>query len=90
MIAELKKIGYSPMQISEMFSIAKPDHLKKVQINKSQADEAREIARMQGMAKADALHAVLARDNHLQLITRDADFQRLKHITRSRLPEDLL
>src|SRR3989344_629889 len=89
-VAELFKVGYSQMQISEILSVAKPGHLKKVPISKKQVAEAMKIARMWSTARADALHAILARDNQLQMITRDADFQRLKHITRPKLPEDFL
>ena len=36
------------------------------------------------------IHAILARDNESQLVSRDKDFDRLKDITRAKFPEDLL
>jgi len=89
-IQELKKLGYSQGQISQMLDVAKPYHLKKILFNKQQISEARKISREKGLSKADVLHAILSRDNHLQLITQDSDFDRLRHITKSKLPEDFL
>jgi len=89
-IVELKKVGYSKTEIHQILNIAKPDHLKRIHIYKEQIDEARRIAKMQDVPKADALHAILARDNQLQLISRDRDFQKLKHITNTKFPEDFI
>jgi len=36
------------------------------------------------------LHEVLSRENDAQLISRDKDFQELKDITISKLPEDFI
>ncbi len=90
-VDELKKVGYSQYQILQIFSIAKPDHLQKVHIYRKQIDEARRVARRQNVPEADALHAILARDNQFTLVSRDQkDFPKLQHIWPAKLPEDVL
>ncbi len=90
-IVELKKVGYSQYEINQIFSIAKPDHLKRVHIYKKQIDEAREVARKQDVPEADALHTILARDNQFTLISRDQkDFLKLRYIWPAKLPEELI
>tara|TARA_Y100000031_G_C8029502_1_gene296458 strand:+ start:155 stop:568 length:414 start_codon:yes stop_codon:yes gene_type:complete len=90
-IDELKKVGYSQYEINQILSIAKPDHLKKVHIYKRQIDEARRVAKRQNVPEADALHAIIARDNQFTLVSRDQkDFPKLKHIWPAKLPEELI
>ena len=90
-VDELKKVGYSQYEINQILSIAKPDHLKRVHIYKKQIDEAREVARRQDVPEADALHAILARDNQFTLVSRDQkDFPRLRYIWPVKLPEELI
>ncbi len=90
-VDELKKIGYSQQEILQIFSIAKPDHLKKTHIYKKQIDEARRVARKHDVPEADALHAILARDNQFTLVSRDQkDFPKLRYIWPAKLPEELL
>ena len=80
-IDELKKVGYSQYEILQIFSIAKPDHLKKVHIYKKQIDEARRVAKKHDVPEADALHAILARDNQFTLVSRNQkDFPKLRYI----------
>ena len=59
-VKELKHVGYSQYEILKIFSIAKPNSLKKVCIAKHQINEARKIAKHVRVPSADALHAVLA------------------------------
>lgn len=90
-VEELKKVGYSPYEINQIFSIAKPDHLKRVHIYKKQIDEAREVARRQDVPEADALHAILSRDNQFTLVSRDQkDFPKLRNIWLAKLPAELV
>lgn len=90
-IDELKKVGYSQYEILQIFSIAKPDHLKKVHIYKKQIDEARRVAKKHDVPEADALHAILARDNQFTLVSRDQkDFPKLRYIWPAKLLEDFL
>lgn len=90
-VDELKKVGYSPYELNQILSIAKPDHLKRIHIHKKQIDEARDVARRQDVPEADALHAILARDNQFTLVSRDQkDFPKLSSIWLAKLPEELL
>ncbi len=90
-VDELKKVGYSQYEILQIFNIAKPDHLKRAHIYKKQIDEARRVAKKNDVPEADALHAILARDNQFTLVSRDQkDFPKLRFIWPASLPEDLL
>ena len=73
-----------------LLEIAKPNNLRRVHIYKEQIDEASKLAKQRNVPKADALHAILARDNNAQLISRDWDFEKLKDISRVKLPEDFI
>ena len=86
-IKELKQLNYKKQQIEEIFSLVKPSHLKRVHIYNQQILEAKKLASQRKIPRNDALHAILSRDNDAQLITRDKDFQKLKDITKSELPE---
>lgn len=87
-VAELKRLGYTKDEINVILAIAKPDNLRRVHIYQEQIDEARRLAKQRNVPKADALHAILCRDNDAQLISRDKDYEKLKHITKAKLPED--
>lgn len=89
-VAELKKLGFSEYEINEMFSIAKPDHIKRVQSTKDQIDEAKRVAKQRDVPMRDALHAILSRDYEALLISRDWHFEKLKDITQVEKPEDLV
>ena len=89
-IHELKNLGYSAEEISELMSIAKPDNIKNVNINKLQLDEAKKLALERNIPRRDAFHAVIVRDNEAILITRDYHFQKLKDIAIPKLPEDFI
>lgn len=52
--------------------------------------EAEVISRQTLVPKLDALHAVIARDNSLILITRDNHFWKLDNIIRHYKPEDIV
>jgi|SRR3989344_5111947 len=89
-ITELKRLGYTQNEINVILAIAKPDNLKRVHIYKEQIDEARKLAKQRNVPQADALHAILCRDNDMQLISRDEDYEKLKHIAKAKLPEDFI
>ena len=89
-IKEFKNLGYSQNEINSILSIVKPNNIKHVHIDKGQLEEARKLARQRNVPNKDALHAILARDNNLQLISRDKHFEKLKDITRFKLPEDFI
>ena len=89
-IKEFKNIGYSNEEINAILSIAKPDNIKRVHIYREQKEEAKKIIKQRDVPEGDALHAILARDNNLQFISRDHDFEQLKDVTRTRKPEDFI
>ena len=73
-----------------MVSIAKPDNLKRIHATKEQIQEAIKLAKQRGVPRAHALQAILARDYDAQFISRDRDFEKLKDITITKKPEDLI
>lgn len=89
-IKEFKNLGYSQEEINSLLSIAKPNNIKRVHIYREQLEEAKELAILKDVPKNDALQAILARDNNLQLISRDEHFEKLKDITRANKPEDFI
>lgn len=90
-IAEWKKLGFSDYEINRMLGIAKPNHLKLIHPLKEQIQEAMRLAKQRNIPKADALQAILARDYGAQMVSRDEkDFNKLKDITITKKPEDLL
>ena len=50
-IKELKKLNYSPNEISSIFSIAKPKNLQHIHIYREQKEEAKIIARRKNITK---------------------------------------
>lgn len=89
-ITELKKLGFSDYEINQMLSIAKPDHLRRANYNKSELMVARNWAKQRNVPLGDVFHAMIARDYGAQLISRDRDFEKLKDITHTKLPEEFL
>ncbi len=89
-IVELKKLGYSEFEINEMMNVAKPDHLRHIHLTKEQTEEARKVSKQRNVPFGDVLHAILARDHEAQLVTRDWDFERLRDITKTVKPEELI
>ena len=89
-VKEFKNPGYTKNEIDAILRIAKPKNIKHVHIYKEQLEEAGKLARQRNVPNKDALHAILARDNNLQLISRDKHFDKLKDITRAKLPEDFI
>ncbi|MEM3374666.1 MAG: PIN domain-containing protein [Candidatus Woesearchaeota archaeon] len=66
------------------------EFLEIVYVNDKQKDEAKIIAEQRNIPKGDALHAIVARDNNLILITRDKHFKELKDIVKSYKPEEII
>ena len=88
LLAELK-VNYSDEQIKGMM---KPfeDMIEKVIAKRAQRDEAENISDLKNIPKGDILHAIIARDNNLILITRDNHFKGLADISLFYRPEDLI
>ena len=87
---EFKNLGLSQIEINSFLQIVKPDHIRRIQITKEQFEEARKLAKQRNIPLGDIIHAIVARDNEAQLVSRDWDFERLKDITKAKLPEDLI
>ncbi len=87
---ELKHIGLSKTEINSLLQIIKPDHIRRVQVTNNQIQESKKLAQLRGVPLGDAIHAILARDHEAQFVSRDKDFERLKDITLTKKPEDLL
>lgn len=89
-IKEFKHLDYSNGGINDILNIIKPNSIKHVHIYREQIEEARNITRQRKLPHNDVLHALLCRDNNLQLISRDLHFERLKDITKAGKPEDFI
>lgn len=63
---------------------------EKIITNLKQKTEAKKIAQERALPPGDVLHAIIARDNNLVLITRDKHFKQLEDITPYHKPEDII
>ncbi len=88
LIRELE-MNYSMQQIKGMFKLFEKQ-IEKLIATKGQREEAKKIATERKVPKGDALHAIIARDNNLILVTRDKHFKILKDISKHYKPEDLI
>ena len=88
LITELE-MNYSMEAINGMM---KPfeDIIEKIIATKEQRDEAKKIAGERGLPSGDVLHALLARDYQLILVTRDNHFKQLEDIHPHHKPENLI
>ena len=80
---------YSAAEINGMF---KPFEkiIKKIIATEKQREESKKIAKERDVPAGDALHAIIARDNDLILVTRDRHFRKLEDISKHYKPEDLI
>lgn len=78
--------------LAEVRGMMKPfEHLiEKIVSTAEQRNEAHSIARERQLPPGDALHAILARDNQLLLISRDNDFRKLADIALCHKPEEII
>ena len=88
-IKEFKNLGYSQYEILAILDTTKQSNLRHIHIHSEQLKEASSLARQRKIPKKDALHAVLCRDNNLQLIARDLHFEKLKDISLYKTPESV-
>ena len=89
-VKEFKNLSYTQDEINSILRVAKPNNIKHVHIFKEQLEEANKLARQRNVPKKDALHAILARDNNLQLISRDNHFEKLRDVSVAKKPEDFI
>lgn len=64
--------------------------IKKVIVTKEQREEAKRISEERNIPRGDALHAIIARDSKLILVTRDNHFKKLEDISKYYKPENLI
>jgi len=88
LIRELE-MNYSLEEINGMM---KPfeNIIEKIVATREQRDEAKKIAEERNIPPGDVLHAIIARDNELILITRDKHFRQLEDISKHHKPEDII
>jgi len=88
LIRELE--GY--YSIEEINGMIKPftKIIEKIISTTEQRIEARKIALERNLPPGDVLHAILARNNNLILISRDKDFRMLADISKGYKPEELI
>ena len=88
LIKELETL-YSIEEINGMF---KPFEkiIKNIIATEKQREEAKKIAKERDVPAGDALHAIVARDNDLILVTRDRHFRKLEEVSKHYKPEELI
>jgi predicted nucleic acid-binding protein len=87
-VEELQK-AYSPQKIALIFQ-PYLSNLRKVPITREQALESKQLARTRTEShRQDILHAILARDNHATLVTRDKGFESLTDMVVIARPEEI-
>ena len=72
---ELVQLGYSEFEIEEIFE--RINTIIRVEATEKQLGMAKDLGLKRKIPKRDALHALIARDNHAILITLDHDFKKL-------------
>lgn len=88
LIRELES-NYSVEQINGMV-LPFRKVMEKVFVTREQRDEAKKIAEERNLPPGDVLHAIVARDNNLIVITRDKHFKELEDITKHYKPEEII
>ena len=88
LIKELETL-YSVAEINGMF---KPFEkiTKKITDTEKQRQKPKKFAKERGVPAGDVLHAIVARDNDLILVTRDRHFRKLEDISKHYKPEELI
>jgi len=83
------EMNYSLAEIKGMF---KPfeNITEKIIATKEEREEAKKVGTKRNLPPGDALHAIIARDNKLLLITRDKHFKQLEDVSKHYKPEDII
>ena len=87
-LIELVRVGYSEFEINDILNII--GVVVKVESTEKEIRKSKDLSFKRNIPKGDALHALIARDNHAILITFDNDFQKLLDIIRPHRTNDLL
>jgi predicted nucleic acid-binding protein len=64
--------------------------IEKILLTREEKEEAKILAIEHDVPEGDAIHAILARDHDLVLVTRDNHFKRIEKVWRHYLPEELI
>lgn len=92
-LKELEKVtGFSEEKVwnTILSSLKEANKIAIVKINLNQIKESEKIAKQKNIPKADALHAVLSRDNDAILISRDYHHDSVREIAEVMKPEEIL
>ncbi len=63
--------------------------IEKAFVTKEQRDESKKVAEERNLPPGDVLHAIVARDNKLIMVTRDKHFKKLGDIVKHYKPEEI-
>jgi len=80
----------SEKEVKEIISAIPEKILIRVNSTVKQLEEAIKLSKKLRIPTPDALHAIIARDNHATLITRDKHFYELANKVTIKKPEDLI
>jgi predicted nucleic acid-binding protein len=83
------EVNYSIAKINGMLKFFE-EILEKVFLTEEQNNESKIIAGKRNVPKGDVMHAILARDHKLILITRDKHFQKLRDMCKCYKPEEII
>lgn len=87
----LKELVYNRQNVLNAFeNIERIGLLKKVRIAKRDMLEARAVSLIYSLDIKDAIHAVIAKNNDLILVSRDRHFYKIKGFVRGHKPEELI
>ena len=86
---ELEKLGYTHYELAILFDALRPLIIF-IESSQEQLRRARDLAHKRAVPKADALHALLAREYSAFFIASDAHFKQLTDIVRAHRVEEFL
>lgn len=89
-IIELKKLGYTKEEIASILLVVNPFNRRKIHFFKEQNAEADRMSKRRRIPKGDVIHAILARDNDLILVSRDQHFEKLVDLCPFFKPEEFI
>lgn len=90
-IYEMKK-AFAQEEIEDMFRILDlMSILQKVEVEKSDWEEAKKLAEEREVSRSDSLHAIIARNNKAILVTQNLnDFDKFRDIITIKRPEEII
>ncbi len=83
------EVYYSSEELNGLFRPYE-NLIEKIMFSIAQRNEAQILGKSRNIPPNDALHAVIARDNRLVLVTRDNHFRKLCDISKFYKPEELI